>query len=269
MRKILYLLLVVTAGFLAGCQSNPPSETRGIDMTQTEPDEGQITERADGRTRAEVHTELASAYYGAGRLGVAMEETRIALAADPTYAPAYNMQGLVSLDMRDHAAAEQAFKKGLQLAPTDADLNHNYGWFLCRVGRETESTQWFLAAIKNPLYATPARTYSAAATCLHSKSPREAQEFYETALRMDPNNPLTLQSYAQLQYERGNYAAAYELLARYNRVTKEPNAEALWLALRVARKQGDRGSEASFASQLRRRFPQSPEANALQRGAFD
>ena len=266
MKKIVYALLVLSA-FLAGCETQP--EIRGIDTTQTVPDEGQITERADGRTRAEVHTELASAYYGAGRLNVALEETRIALAADPTYAPAYNMQGLVSFDMRDNPGAEQAFKKGLQLAPSDPDLAHNYGWFLCRNGREAESTQWFLTAIKNPLYASSARSYRTAAGCLHQKNPREAQELYEAALRLEPNNAGALQSYAQLRYEQGNYAGAQEMLTRYHRLNPEPNADALWLALRVSRKLGDRGSEASYATQLRRRFPQSPQAAALQRGAYD
>lgn len=265
MTRIVYVLALVF--LLSACQTQP--EIMGIDTTQTVPDEGQITERADGRTRAKVHTDLASAYYSAGKLSVALDETRVALAADPTYAPAYNMQGMVSVDLRDNAAAEQAFKKGLQLAPNDPDMNHNYGWFLCRTGREAESTQWFLTAIKNPLYASPARSYRAAATCLHKKNPREAQEFYETALRMEPNNPATLQSYAELQYEQGNYVGAQDLLARYNRATKETSADSLWLAVRIARKLGNPGNEASYASQLRRRFPQSPQAAALQRGAYD
>ena len=47
-----------------------------------------------------------------------------------------------------------------------------------------------------------------------------------------------------------------------------PSAETLWLAIRVDRKAGDRDSVASLASQLRRQFPSSREANLLQRGAF-
>jgi type IV pilus assembly protein PilF len=260
---------LVLSSLMLGCQVDPEMQRTGIDTEQTVPDEGQIVERADARTRAKAHTELAGAYYSAGNLAIALEETRIALAADPTYAPAYNMQGLVSVEMRDNAAAELSFKKGLQLSPQDADLNHNYGWFLCRMNRQSEATQWFMNAIKNPLYQTPARSNAEAGRCLSDSKPIEAAEFFERALRADPNNPGTLYSYADLQYRRGLYNEAQVLIARYNRLVKEPPVEALWLALRVARKLGDRGSEASYAAQLQRRFPASPQSSSLQRGIYE
>ncbi|HKY01257.1 MAG TPA: type IV pilus biogenesis/stability protein PilW [Burkholderiales bacterium] len=263
------LLLYVV--IFAGCQSTNYDDgpRPGVDTQQTVADEGQIMERADGRTRAKVHTELASAYYGLGNMGVALEETRVALTADPTYPPAYNIQGLVSVELRDNALAEQSFKKGLQLAPDDADLNHNYGWFLCRTNRDSEAIPMFMNAIKNPLYQTPARTYAAAGNCLHKKNPQEAAGYYDRALRLEPNSVNVLLSYADLQYQRGLYGEAQGLLAQYNRLIAEPPAEALWLALRLARKQSNRGSEASYAAQLQRRFPKSPQAQALQRGEYD
>ena len=49
----------------------------------------------------------------------------------------------------------------------------------------------------------------------------------------------------------------------------EPSAESLWLALRIERKSGQKVAEQSFANQLRRRYPGSPEYQALQRGNFD
>jgi type IV pilus assembly protein PilF len=48
-----------------------------------------------------------------------------------------------------------------------------------------------------------------------------------------------------------------------------PSAESLWLALRIERKLGERIAEQGLATQLRRRFPASPEYRALQRGEFD
>ena len=49
----------------------------------------------------------------------------------------------------------------------------------------------------------------------------------------------------------------------------DPTAESLWLSLRVERKSGDRASEASYAAQLRRRFPNSGEYLKLQQGLFE
>jgi len=61
---------------------------------------------------------------------------------------------------------------------------------------------------------------------------------------------------------------ARRLVARYNKLD-EPSAESLWLALRIERKSGERVAEQGYANQLRRRFPGSPEYQALQRGNFD
>ena len=57
-------------------------------------------------------------------------------------------------------------------------------------------------------------------------------------------------------------------MSQHNKLVA-PSAEALWLALRIERKLGERVAEQSYANQLRRRFPSSPEYQALQRGSFD
>ena len=61
---------------------------------------------------------------------------------------------------------------------------------------------------------------------------------------------------------------ARKLLARHNKLVS-PSAESLWLALRIERRLGERVAEQSYANQLRRRFPGSPEYQALQRGQYD
>ena len=43
----------------------------------------------------------------------------------------------------------------LGLAAGDPEINNNYGWFLCQNGREQLAINYFMAAAKNPLYATP------------------------------------------------------------------------------------------------------------------
>jgi type IV pilus assembly protein PilF len=223
----------------------------------------------DARTRAKAHTDLASAYYELGNLGVALEEARIALAADPNYPPAYNVQGLVSMDLKDDAAAEASFQRGLKLAPQDADLNHNYGWFLCQTGREQQSVPWFMNAIKNPLYPTPSKSYAAMGRCLQKRNPAESAQYLDRALRLDPNNVQAMLPYAELMYRRGQLAQAKELVGRFNKLLQEPTPESLWLGLRIERKLGDRTAEASLATQLRRRYSNSSEYQSLLKGDFD
>ena len=58
------------------------------------------------------------------------------------------------------------------------------------------------------------------------------------------------------------------MVARHNKLVT-PSSESLWLALRIERKLGDRPAEQSYANQLRRRFPESREYQALVRGQYD
>src|SRR6185312_10122537 len=128
-------------------------------------DTGTIGEVGEPRNRARIHTDLAAAYYERGTMGVALEELRTATAADDSYAPAYGLFGLVYTELREKPLAETSFQRALRLAPNDPDINHNHGWFLCQNGRERDSIRYFLQAVRNPLYAAPWRSYSAAGVC--------------------------------------------------------------------------------------------------------
>ena len=75
------------------------------------------------------------------------------------------MLGLVYMDLRENELAAQSLERALRLAPNDADINHNYGVFLCQTQREPDSIRYFMQAIKNPLYSAPWRSYSAAGVC--------------------------------------------------------------------------------------------------------
>jgi len=228
-----------------------------------------IGEVGDPRNRAKLHTELASMYYSNGNLGVALEELRAAAASDANYAPAYGMYGLVYMQMKDQSRAEASFERALRLAPNDADINHNYGWFLCQSGREADSVKYFLQAIRNPLYPTPWRSYSAAGVCsLRLKQLKDAEAFFERALKFEPDEPASLVGMGLIRYQQGNIGEARKLVSRYNKLVT-PTSESLWLALRIERRLGERAQEQAFANQLRRRYPESVEYQALQRGQFD
>jgi type IV pilus assembly protein PilF len=247
---------------LAGCAGTPEAP---------EHDTGTIIgEVGDPRNRAKLHTELASMYYSNGNLGVALEELRAAASADANYAPAHGMYGVVYMQMKDRTRAEASFERALRLAPNDGDINHNYGWFLCQTDREPESVKYFLQAVRNPLYPTPWRSYSAAGVCtMKTKQPKDAETYFERALRLEPDEPASLLNLGQIRFQQGNLGEARKLVARYNKVVATPTPESLWLALRIERRLGERVQEQAFANQLRRRYPESKEYQALVRGHFD
>lgn len=256
---------------LAACAGGGTERVDNGFRTASEPqdDSNIIGEIGTPRERARAHAELAGAYYEQGNMGIALEEARIAIAADAGYAPAYTVLGLVHMDLKENSQAEESFQRALRIAPNDPDANHNYGWFLCQSGREDLSLKFFLSAIRNPLYAVPQKSYTIAGVCAaRSNNDRDAIEFLERALRLDANYLSAKINLAQLRYRRGEFDLARVLITEFNRGV-EPTAESLWLALRIERKLGDKAGESSLAELLRRRYAGSPEFQSLQRGRYE
>jgi type IV pilus assembly protein PilF len=264
--------VIAVAALVAGCAGSPDAgDSMAMETAASSAaDSGTIIgEVGPPRARARAHTELAAAYYERGNMGVALEELRIALAADPSYASAYSILGLVHMDLKEFPQAQQSFERGLQLAPNDADLNHNYGWFLCQSERQELALRYFLNAIKNPLYSTPQKSYALAGACaLRAGKQEEARDYYERALRLDPNLPQVLISLARIKFGAGELTSARQLVGRFNQLV-EPTAASLWLALRIERRLGDRAAEAKYSAELRRRFPGSTEQQDLVKGRFE
>ena len=253
---------------LAGCAGGPPA-SGSADAAPTMDTGTTVGEVGEPRNRAKLHTELASLYYSRGTMGVALEELRTAVAADSSYAPAYGMFGVVYMDLRENRLAEENFQKALRLSPGDPDINHNFGWFLCQNKREPESIKYFLQAVRNPLYPRPWRSYSAAGQCsLRIHNIKDAEEFSQRALKLEPDDPPALLQMSEIRFGQGRMEEARALISRYNKLVT-PTSESLWLALRVERKLGRRVTEASLANQLRRRYPGSPEYQRLLKGQYE
>ena len=255
---------VLSLAVLAGCAGGPPAPNREFERpTSQQPVAG------DAKQRAKVHTELGSLYYADGRFAVSLEEARTALAADPEYAPAYNLLGLVHMTLRENQLAEENFERALRLVPGDAEINNNYGWFLCQTGRERRSIGYFQTALKNPLYATPSKPYTNAGICsLRLKDDAAAEDFLAQALRIDPVNAAANYWLADILFRHDRLGDARKRIEDLHQLG-EPNAESLWLAIRIDHRLGDRESEARHIAQLRRKFAGSPEYQKLNQGQFE
>jgi len=125
---------------------------------------------------AKIHTELAAAYFERKQYAVALQEIGVAMQADASYAPIYNVSGLIRMALREDEQAEADFRRGLKLDPDSSETHNNFGWFLCQRGHERESIQQFLSALKNPLYATPETAYANAGICARKVGDLQAAE---------------------------------------------------------------------------------------------
>ncbi|HLX81567.1 MAG TPA: type IV pilus biogenesis/stability protein PilW [Burkholderiales bacterium] len=258
--------LLATALVFAGCSGGKLGGAEPEPVVESTSITGAVS---DARNRAKVHAELGALYYGRGNMAVALEELRIAAAADDSYALTYSMFGLVYMELREYQLAQTNFDRALRLSPTDPDINHNYGWFLCQTGKENESIKYFMQAVRNPLYQAPWRSYSAAGICaMRKNNVKDAEDFFQRALKLDPNDSASLLQLSLIRYRQGSLEEARKLVGQYNKVV-EPTAESLWLVVRIEHKLGDRLAEATAGNQLRRRYPTSREFQSLQRGDYD
>jgi type IV pilus assembly protein PilF len=223
--------------------------------------------------RASIRLQLAVGYYEQGKYDIALDEVKQAIAADPGYADAYGMRALIYTALGQVPLADENYRHALRLAPRNPELANNYGAFLCQTAnRPLEAMRQFDAALKNPSYQTPVSAMVNAGACsLKTNNYDAAERYLLDALRYNPELPATLAGLGRVYYERRDYQRAGFFINRLTEVSKLDtlSADALWLALRVQRKLGERSMEASLVAQLRRRFPGSPEYLAYERGAFD
>lgn len=214
---------------------------------------------------AKIHTELAAQYYDRGQLGVALEELSLALQSKSDYAPAYNVRGLVRMALHEDQQADEDFQYSLRLNSNDPDSHNNYGWFLCKRGKELDSIKHFMAALKNPLYSTPGKAYLNAGLCsMKAGNTKDAEEFLQNALTAQPNMPEALLALSNLDFTKEDYAGAKSYFMLFKRNNVSPlTAENLWLAVRIERKLGDKIAENSYAMQLRKNFPDARETQLM------
>lgn len=220
--------------------------------------------------RAQVHTELGAAYFARGQLGVAIQELNEAIESDSSFAPAHNVLGLVYMQLKENDQARRHFERAVSLAPKDSEAQNNYGWFLCQAGQPKEAIGHFMAALKNPLYTTPEKPYLNAGICsLKLNDEGVAEEYFHKALQLQPRMAPALYHLAEIAYRRADYGKGKLYIDRYMQLVTEPSADNLWLAVRIARKGGDRNGEGHYSYLLRKRYPDSGEAQLLREGRYD
>jgi type IV pilus assembly protein PilF len=259
--------LVAAATTLAACvnQANRPVAStagNGTDLA-TESDEGA------GRKRARIRLELAIGYFEAGKTTIALDEIKQSLTADPNYAEAYNLRGLIYMRLDDAGLAEDSFRRAIALNPREPNTMHNYGWLLCQQNRFNDAMQQFNQALAVPTYTDTAKTLMTEGVCqIRAGQRAEAEKSLLKAYEIDAGNPVVGYNLASLLAQREDWSRAQFYARRVNN-SPSANAETLWLGIKIERKLNNREAVAQLANQLQQRFPQSREAIAYERGNFN
>jgi len=254
---------------LAGCV-NTRTTTTGLVGSGADSGTSAVTDTDENnRRRARLRMELAAGYFEQGQTSVALEELKQVLTIDPGYADAYNLRGLVYMRLEDAAQAEDSFRRAVAINPRDANTRHNYGWLLCQQNRYGDAAQQFAAALAVPSYADRAKTLMTQGVCeLKAGQRPQAERSLLQAYELDAGNPVVGFNLASVLAQREEWSRAQFYIRRVNN-SPSANAETLWLGIKIERKLNNREAVAQLGGQLQRRFPQSREAMAYERGNFN
>lgn len=227
------------------------------------------------------HTKLAARYYEQALrssepesrqyMSTALEEAVYALRIYPDNAKAHGLIGLIYMVLKEKDKAEEAFRRALRLTPEDADLNNNYGLFLCETNRARASIEYFMKAVRDPLYETPDMAYTNAGRCaLLAGDDANAERYLNRALeRAIDGAPLAKIQLAKVYYQRGELEKSRVYLTEVVKRLDAPTPEALLLGLRLERRLGNRVEEKSYEQRLRNRYPTSQEYQDFLNGKYN
>jgi type IV pilus assembly protein PilF len=267
-----WVTALLLASALGACTTTSTTTGSGVpggpETNRT--DRATASDETDATRRAQVRMELASAYFGRGQLSTALDEVKLAIAADPNFGAAFNLRGLIYASLGDDRLAEESFRRALQLDARDADTMQNFGWYLCQQKRFQEADTLFRQALATPQYRDSPRTLLTQGICqARAGEWSQAEGTITKSYELDPTNPVTAVNLAEVLYHRGEFERARFYMRRVNTNRDVSNAQTLWLAARIENRLGNRQGTQDFGRQLRDRFPQSPEASKFDQGKFD
>jgi type IV pilus assembly protein PilF len=263
------LVSVILGVLLAGCSATGGEGSRGQPSASSRDRVTESDESPETR-RARVRLELASAYYSRGQLTTALDEVKLALAADPKLVSALNLRGLIYAGLGDDPLAEESFRRALAGDQQDADTLQNYGWYLCQRRRYGEADSMFGRALAVRSYNNHQRTLVTKGTCqARAGNLDQAEVTLTKAYEMDISSSMASLSLADILYKRGQYERARFYVRRVNSNPDIAGPQSLWLGARIENKLGNTSSVHLLGKQLRDRFPQTSEAVAYEKGQFD
>lgn len=261
-----WLLGLALAALCAGCVTRTQTSESMVDGK----DLVTASDESEASKRARVRMELATGYYGRGQMTTALDQVKLAIIADPKMPEAYNLRGLIYANLGDDKLAEESFRHALQLDARDADSMQNFGYFLCQRRRYPEATAMFDQALAVPRYRDAGRTWLTKGVCqAFAGQLAESEASLVRAYEIDPANPSVAVNLAEVLFKRGDYERARFYIRRINAVPALQGSQTLWLAARIEQRLGNNSGTQDFGEQLRRRFPDSPEAGRFSRGQFD
>jgi type IV pilus assembly protein PilF len=225
---------------------------------------------SETRKRAGIRLELASAYFEQGKNNVALEEINQAIFIDSSFTEAYVLKGLIYFRLGDNRSALENYQKALSIFPNNGSALHNIGWIHCINEKYPESINYFRRALSSPGYRDAATSWLTLGVCqLRAGQKLDAEKSLLKSFELDPSSPMAGYNLAQILFDKGEYDRARFYVTRLNNNAELANAQSLWLGARIERRAGKIDAARRLQMQIQQKFPNSAQAEKLNRGVFD
>ena len=250
----LYLIIVAMlfAGVLSGCV--------------TVEDNGASEDRATTKLRADqkalIHTQLARGYMEQGQLSTAKDSLNRALKISPNHSDSNYVMALLMTRLNQFDKAEGFFAKAVEANNENSSAAHDYGTFLCQIGKAEKAKKYFDMAVANPLFQRAELSYMRAGECLVDINSVEAEAYLKKALAINPRLAPALFKLAGMKFDARNYLSSRAYIERLFAIT-EPQPDSLLLAYRIESNLNASDVAAGYRRKLLKGFPASEQARLI------
>ncbi|MDO4878083.1 MAG: type IV pilus biogenesis/stability protein PilW [Neisseria sp.] len=170
------------------------------------------------------------------------------------------------LKVNDKAAA--SFQEALSLKPDSAEINNNYGWFLCvAMNNPNAAMPYFDKALSDPTYPSPNVSYMNKGICSAKMGQFSlSQSYLERAIATAPGFMPARKELARTKLLAGEVSAADQNFRQYQSQVDFLSADDLLLGWRIAKAMGNSQAAYEYEAQIRANYPYSDELQTIATG---
>lgn len=264
MKKYILLLSVFV---LSACQIVPTGESN-FDDEEAGLSNQYSTDHISENEASNLNTQLGAGYIANGRYDRALSKLEKALNLDADNALAHSYLGVLYGRLNRPKLAYEQFNHSMSLSPDNSILLNNYAVFLCDQEEFDSAIKKFKKVLGNPLYNNRVGAYQSSGDCAFKNNDYSlAEQFYRSALLIEPRKPRSLLGLSKINYIQQTYPLAWSYFQRFDDVSIQ-DADSLWLGLNILKElhNPDKNSISSYQLQLKSRFPDSDETKWFYQG---
>ena len=214
---------------------------------------------------SKVKTQLAMEYMKAGEYRQSVAAIEEALKIKNNYDMAWLVRGVIYQSLKVNDKAEESFRHALSLSPNSAEINNNYGWFLCDSMKQYQTAiSYFDKALSDPTYPQANIATMNKGICRgRAGDIAGAAADLARAKALSPNFPVPTKEMARLKLMENQPQSARDLMNQYQRQMDRLGPDDLLLGWKISKALGDTQSAFEYEAQLRTHFPASDELREI------